>query len=180
MERIAIGEAEGEAPMAEEKGRARSAPEPLPEPPADYDPISEEPVSAVPSSFGMRLVEWREGFAAVECVVTEALSNRQGVVHGGATATLIDTAAGYAVVYCPYPGRRRNAFTLSLTTQFLSAARGIGGVMRAEARLVGGGAAVAFVDAQVFDQDRRLLATSSGVFRLRSDSRSLWGAPRDG
>lgn len=152
---------------------------PIPDPPSDYDPIQEERLSALPEALGFRLVEWREGFAAMAWPMSELAVNRQGLAHGGAIATLIDTTAGYAAVFCPYPGRRRRAMTLSLTVQFLAAIRDAGAVMRSEAEITGGGAATAFIDARVLDGRRRLIATASGVFRLRSDSRSLWGAPRD-
>ncbi|MEM9725831.1 MAG: PaaI family thioesterase [Pseudomonadota bacterium] len=155
-------------------------PDPLPEPPADYDAIAEEEVSALPTALGMKLVEWRAGFAAMECVVAPVIMNRQGVVHGGALATLIDTAAGYAPVFCPYPGRRRRAFTLSLNCQFLAAGRRLGERLRAEATMVGGGASVAFVNADIRGEDGVQMVTAAGVFRLRGDSRSPWGAPRDG
>ncbi|MEL6980202.1 MAG: PaaI family thioesterase [Pseudomonadota bacterium] len=148
-----------------------------PPPPEGYDPASEEVMGAMSRGLGIRIAAWREGFGAVEMPISERVINRQGVVHGGAIATLIDTAAGYAVCYCPYPGRRRNAFTLSLTTNYLSAGRD--GILRAEAWITGGGAAVKFVDAKVIGESAGLIATATGVFRLRSDSLTLYGAPRD-
>ena len=164
--------------MSEGKDRAAAPPVPLPEPPADFDPLSEETVSALPSLLGMRLIEWRDGFAALSWEMGPEAINRQGVAHGGATATLLDTAAGYAPVFCPYPGRRRRAFTLSLDLQFVGAIRPEDGPVRAEGRVTGGGASIAFVEAIARNKAGLLVAKAQGVFRLRTDSRSLWGAPR--
>lgn len=149
----------------------------LPPPPEGYDPATEEVMGPMSRGLGIRITAWREHFGAVEMPISAQVINRQGVVHGGAIATLIDTAAGYAVCYCPYPGRRRNAFTLSLTTNFIGAGRGA--LLRAEAWVTGGGAAVNFVDAKATDETGAVIATGTGVFRLRSDSRTLYGAPRD-
>lgn len=161
--------------MAENRS---AAPDPLPAPPAGFDPISEETVTNLPALLGMRLVEWREGFAAVEYDLDQKASNRQGVAHGGAIATLIDTTAGYAAVFCPYPGRCRHALTLALDIQYLAGAKLEDAPLRAEARIVGGGASIAFIDTLATNRHGETVAKASGVFRLRSDSRSLWGAPR--
>lgn len=147
-----------------------------PPPPKGFDPISEEAPSPMAETLGVTLTRWKDGFAEVACPVSPRVINRQGVVHGGALAMLLDTASGYAVVWCPYPGRKRNAFTLSLDTQFIAAART--GSLTAEARIVGGGASVCFTDAAVYDQDRRLIAKATGVFKRRSGSVSPWGEPR--
>lgn len=152
--------------------------DPPPPPPEGYDPISDEPLSPMAEAFGMRLTVWEEDFAVVECRVGPAIINRQGLVHGGALMTLLDTAMGYCGVYCPYPGRRRNALTLSMTTQFLASTSD--GLVRTEGRRVGGGRSIYYGEAVSFDESGRRLATASAVFKLRSDSATLYGAPREG
>lgn len=146
-----------------------------PPPPPDYDPIADEPLSPMGEAFEMRILEWREDFVVVACPVSRMIINRQGLVHGGALMTLLDTALGYCGVYCPYPGRRRNALTLSMTTQFLASTRE--GTLRAEARRVGGGRSIFYGEAKVLDAADRALATATGVFKYRSDSGALYGAP---
>lgn len=162
-----------------EKKNGGDPPNPLPPPPDGYDPIEEEGVSTVPFALGMRITEWREGFAAVLWDVDERTENRQGVAHGGATATLLDTAAGYAAVFCPYPGRVRRAFTISLDIQYIGAIRPADGPVRCEARVTGGGRKIVFVEAAAMSAGGVLLAKAQGVFSMRSDSYSLWGAARD-
>ena len=53
------------------------------------------------------------------------------------------------------------------------------GPVRAEARISGGGASIVFVDVEARNAAGALVAKAQGVFRMRSDSRNLWGAPRN-
>lgn len=153
---------------------ARPAPTP---PPADFDPLSEERVSAFVEAMGARLTEWREGFARLEGPVGPTLINRQGVVHGGAYMTLLDTAAGYAGCFCPYPGRKRKALTLSFTVNFIAAARA--GALVTEGRVAGGGRSVFFAEAKVMTAEGAVLASGSGSFKYRTGSGELWGVLRE-
>lgn len=150
--------------------------EALPPPPEGYDPVTEEPASPMLVAINMTFVEWRDGYARIEGPIAPPAVNRSGIVHGGAMATLIDAASGYAGCWCPYPGRTRRAFTLSLTTQFMAGRRD--GLLITEARVTGGGASVFFTEAAVRHEDGELLATGVGTFRRHSASRSLYGEPR--
>lgn len=147
-------------------------------PPSDYDPIGAEAFGPLVAALGISIVEWREGFVALGMETPDIAFNRHGVIHGGAMMSLLDTAAGYAGVYCPYPGRYRRAFTLSLSTNFIRAASG--GRLRAEGATVGGGRNVFFSEARAFDEDGVLLATASGAFKYRGESGALQGDPRPG
>lgn len=147
-----------------------------PPPPEGYDPITEEPVSPLLSTIGARLTRWEDGFAEVVLDVGASVINRQNVVHGGAVMTLIDGASGYAGCYCPYPGRVRHALTLSMTTNFMAPGRAP--CLITTSRVVGGGRGTFFTQTDVCDIEGQLVARSSGVFRRRSDSLTLYGAPR--
>lgn len=151
-------------------------PDPLPPPPEGYDPRTEEPPSPLLGAIGARLTLWEEGLAEVTLEMGPEVVNRQGVAHGGAVMTLIDSATGYAGCFCPYPGRARHALTLSMTTNFLNGGRPPR--LIATARVTGGGRSSYFAAAEVRDADGLLIATGTGVFRYRSDSRTLYGAPR--
>lgn len=145
-------------------------------PPEGYDPISEEIIAAPVAAMGARLTAWSEGFARMEAEIAPAYINRSGYLHGGAHMILLDTVAGYAGCFCPYPGRIRRAMTVSLATNFIGAASD--GVLVAESRVVGGGRRLYFADASVATVDGAVLATASGVFRYSGNSGVLWGDPR--
>jgi len=149
----------------------------LPAPDPDYDPISAEPASGYQRLLGYRLVAWREDFAAVELVVARRHLNRSGVVHGGVITALLDAACGYAVTYCPYRGRKRQALTLTLSTSYMGQTRE--GVIRAEGVTRAGGRRIRFAGAQIRDARGNLLASGEGSFRLRGGSETLWGVARE-
>lgn len=153
--------------------------EDLPPPPEGYDPISEEIPGAFVTATGARLLEWRDGFARMEAVPPDITGNRQGLLHGGVYAVLLDTAACYTGTFCPYPGRRRRALTLSLNTQFLGSAK-VGDTVYCEGRMQTAGRSVFFAEAVVLSAAGDKLAAAQGVFKYRSGSASLYGEPRDG
>lgn len=149
-----------------------------PPPPPGYDPIADERLSDPVTSLGAALAAWEDGRCVLRCPIGPAVLNRQGVVHGGSLATLLDTACGYAGIYCPYPGRRRRAVTLTLSLSFLNAVSD--GVIVAEARVVRSGREIFFseAEARLEGGDARVLATSTGVFKRLRGSERLFGEPR--
>ena len=90
--------------------------------------------------------------------------NRLNVPHGGALATLIDTAAGIAVAFAQGPDKVLPAVTLSLSMQFLGQAK-VGDVLTATARRIGGGRTVAYGTAEIKNQDGRAIARGDATFR---------------
>lgn len=129
----------------------------------DLDPKLHEEASALQEHLGFVLTGWKEGWARVELPVEAYLMNRQGIVHGGIHATLLDTAMGYSGCYTGDPGRRIMALTLSLTLNYLSPVRGERLV--AEASRSGGGRSTFFTSGRLYDDTGTEVATASGVFR---------------
>ncbi len=146
-------------------------------PPEGFDPISEEELGALAAAIDGRLVAWKEGFARMEAVAPPLAGNRQGLLHGGAYAILLDTAACYAGTFCAYPGRTRRAVTLSLNTQFQGSAK-VGDTIVTEGVVTTGGRSVFFAEAKVTDLSGRVLASAQGVFKYRSGSTTPHGEPR--
>lgn len=138
---------------------------------AGVDPRLREAAYAFQSHLGFELVEWSDGFARVEVPLGPHLMNRQGIVHGGVHATLLDTAMGYSGCFTGDPDRRLMALTLSLNVNYVGRSEGLRLV--AEARVRGGGRSTFFADGTLTDDTARLVATASGVFRYRKDA----GAP---
>lgn len=125
---------------------------------------------------GYRLEVWRPDYAEVTLALEAKHLNRNGGPHGGLLATLIDTACGYAGVYCTVPGNRRRALTLSLTTQFIARAEP-GATLTAIGRKVGGGRHVFFSAGEIRDERGRLIARGEGAFRYRRGSEAPEGEP---
>ena len=63
---------------------------------------------------GFQLVEWRSGYAVLEVELDDRHKNRQGGLHGGVTASMIDAVTGYCGIYEPDSRKRRGNVTVSL------------------------------------------------------------------
>lgn len=107
----------------------------------------------------MKVAEVRVGGAALTMpVVRELHGNLYGMVHGGALASLADTAMGVA---CASTGRR--VVTLDMNINYLAAA-GEGETVRAAAEVVHGGKSTVVVECEMTDTAGRLLAKARGTF----------------
>lgn len=131
----------------------------------DLDPNLLEPPSALQTHLGYRLSAWSDGFARLELPLSPFLMNRQGLPHGGIHATLLDSTMGFAGCYTGDPERQQMALTLSLTVNYLGQATGAR--LITEARRTGGGKSTFFAEGTVYDEDRTVIATGTGVFRYR-------------
>lgn len=111
---------------------------------------------------GFRVVEWREGFARVTVDLDKRHKNRQGGLHGGVTATLIDAAAGFCGIYEPDPEKRRGNVTVSLNVNFTSRPKGASLICTAE--LLRAGRRIYFASARVHDDTGNLIASAEAVY----------------
>ena len=105
---------------------------------------------------GLELGEVSRGQATIQLTVREDLKQYQGVVHGGAVASLIDTAAAFAVVTELEAGER--VTTTDLTVHYLRPVSS--GRLSATARLVRGGRRLFVLSVEVTNDQHVLLATA--------------------
>ena len=129
------------------------------------DPALVEDPYALQLLLGFAITGWAEDYARIELPLSDRLTNRQGLPHGGIHATLLDTAMGFAGCYTGDPERRQMALTLSLTVNYLGQARG--GKLIAEGWRTGGGRSTYFAEGSISDSTGALIATATGVFRYR-------------
>lgn len=139
-------------------------PDTPPETPIDPS-LLEEP-SGLQTHLGFALTEWSRDFAKVELDFAPHLHNRQGLLHGGIHAVMLDTAMGYAGCYTGEKGKKQNALTLSMTVNYVGQLQGKRII--ATARRTGGGRRTYFAEARVTDETGALAATATGVFRYRT------------
>lgn len=142
--------------------------------PADAAPL-DRATPGFAALTGYRLVDWRDGEAAVEIDIGPQHMNRSEALHGGVIATLVDVAGGYAGTYCTVPGNVRRALTLSLTCSFVGAVHG--GTIRAVASRRGGGRRIYTSTCEVRGPDGTLVAVGEAVYRYRSGSEDPEGSP---
>lgn len=105
---------------------------------------------------GLELGEVGRGLASVRLEVREDLKQYQGVVHGGAVASLIDTAAAFAVLTQLEINER--VTTTDLTIHYLRPANS--GRLTATARIVRTGRRLIVLSVEVTNDQEILVATA--------------------
>lgn len=100
------------------------------------------------------------GTAALSLKVRKQLTQNHGVVHGGAIASLIDTATAFAIISLLEPAEK--VTTVDLTISFLSPVTA--GRLKASAKVVRAGRRLFVVSAEVFDNRGKLTATALSTY----------------
>ena len=109
---------------------------------------------------GMKLVDLQPSTATVEIEMRDDLRQPHGILHGGVTATLIDTAMAYAVITCLTAEEK--ASTVDLTVHYLRPHSE--GAFSCTAKIVRAGRRVFTVSADVFNQQGKLFATAISTY----------------
>lgn len=105
---------------------------------------------------GMELEEVERGTATIRMEVSDQLMRNGGIVHGGAIASLIDSAAAFAIMTLLEPGK--STTTIDLTIHYLRPL--LKGQARAHARVVRRGRRVTVVSVEVTNESEVIAATS--------------------
>jgi uncharacterized protein (TIGR00369 family) len=118
----------------------------------------QEAFASVPYAkfLGLQLGEMKPGEASLHLEVRDELRQNQGVVHGGAVASLIDTASAFAVVTQLEPNER--VTTTDLTIHYLRPVTA--GRLTATARTVRAGRRLFVLSVEVIDDQQQLVATA--------------------
>ncbi len=114
--------------------------------------------AAVPYAkfLGLQLGAVRPGEVSIHLDIRDELKQNQGVVHGGAIASLIDTASAFAVL--TQIDVEERVTTTDLTIHYLRPA--ISGRISATARIIRGGRRLFVLSVEVHDSARALVATA--------------------
>jgi uncharacterized protein (TIGR00369 family) len=117
-----------------------------------------------PGWVGLVLEEVRLDYARMRLPYRSELDQPQGVVHGGAIATLVDTVVVPAIGSAY--DERRALLTIGLTLQYLEP------IIRedaiAEAWIEKRGRSTAFCRVEVYTEDTPLVATASVIYKISS------------
>ena len=100
------------------------------------------------------------GTATLALNVRKELTQNQGVVHGGAIASLIDTATAFAILSLLAPKER--VTTVDLTISYLRPLRT--GRLRAVAKVIRAGRRLFVVSAEIFDEEGKLATTALSTY----------------
>jgi acyl-CoA thioesterase len=107
-----------------------------------------------PRLLGIEIDSMENGTARLGVEVTEKLLQLAGIMHGGAIATLIDTAVAMAIVSASEPNSKFT--TVELKVNYLRPLKE--GRVVAEARLIQNGRRIIVAECDVFDAQGKLSA----------------------
>jgi uncharacterized protein (TIGR00369 family) len=112
---------------------------------------------------GIEVESVGRGTATLLLPVREELSRNDGIIHGGAIASVIDSAFAFAIT--PLLAENERTVTVDLTIHYLRPLGGEGGgVARTIARVVRAGRRVITVSAELFDENEKLAATAISTY----------------
>jgi len=112
--------------------------------------------------FGMRVANISEGLCDIELDVTPEHRNLIGTTHGGVVSTMADTAIGLAV-RTTLSGDSRHV-TTQLNVTYLEKVDS--GRLLAAGRVVRSGSRLAYGEADVRDEEGRLVARAAATFAV--------------
>ncbi len=105
---------------------------------------------------GIEVVEIERGVAVLRLDVRDELRQNNGIIHGGVTASLIDTASAFAILTMLEPNQTTT--TVDLTIHYLRPL--VKGQAQAHARVLRAGRRVIVVAVDVLDEAETLAATA--------------------
>ncbi|MGB8265862.1 MAG: PaaI family thioesterase [Candidatus Velthaea sp.] len=116
------------------------------------------------SNVGLHFAEIGDGLVVFTLEPREDLYNGIGIVHGGVTATLCDSAAGCAVTSITAPGEV--AVTLDLSVRYFLPIDASVGTLRCEGRVISRSRNYATAEARVFDASGNIHAHATSTLAI--------------
>lgn len=109
---------------------------------------------------GMKLVDMRSGEATIRVEMSDELRQPHGLLHGGVTAALIDTAMAFAVITKLSEGEK--ASTVDLSVHYIRPHTE--GAFSSTAKVIRAGKRIITLSADVFNEQGKLIATSLATY----------------
>jgi acyl-CoA thioesterase len=109
---------------------------------------------------GMRLVGLQPGEAKMSIEMRDDLQQPSGILHGGVTATLIDTAMAFAMRTLVPP--EQNTATIDLTVHYLRPHTD--GKVECTTKVVRAGKRIFTISADVYGREGKLIATAISTY----------------
>lgn len=110
---------------------------------------------------GITVDQLEAGKARIKMPVGRQHLNSNGVLHGGATASLLDSVIGVTIRSV----KDVRVATVSLTTQFIAPVKE--GILFAEATIIHEGRKIQYVESTLFHEDGSIVAKALGTFAIK-------------
>ena len=113
---------------------------------------------------GIEVISLGNGRSILQLELKDHHFNLYGIPHGGVHATLLDISMGTAASFPDNSGREVDSVTLNLSVDYISppASR----ILVAKGKVAKKGKSIAYCTAEIFDEDKTLIASGRSIFRL--------------
>ena len=113
---------------------------------------------------GIEVLELGEGKSLLQLELKEYHFNLYGIPHGGVHATLLDIAMGTAASFPDSSGREVDSVTLNLSIDYIAPPSSR--ILVAKGKVTKKGKSIAYCTAEIFDEDKKLIASGRSIFKL--------------
>ena len=120
--------------------------------------------SALGEMIGREIIRMEDGESEVQFIMDERWMNMQGILHGGAYATMLDTACGVAARSMLDLDVHKGHVTLELKTSYFKG--GQPGTYIAKAKVLRMGKRISYIEGSLFDEAGDLVSRASATFSL--------------
>ena len=113
---------------------------------------------------GIEVLKLGGGKSVLQLELKEHHFNLYGIPHGGVHATLLDIAMGTAASFPDSSGKEVDSVTLNLSVDYIAPPSSK--TLIAKGKVTKKGKSIAYCTAEIFDQDKTLIASGRSIFKL--------------
>ena len=113
---------------------------------------------------GIEVLKLGGGKSVLQLELKEHHFNLYGIPHGGVHATLLDIAMGTAASFPDSSGREVDSVTLNLSVDYIAPPSSR--ILVAKGIVTKKGKSIAYCTAEIFDEDKKLIASGRSIFKL--------------
>ena len=113
---------------------------------------------------GIEVLKLGEGKSVLQLELKEHHFNLYGIPHGGVHATLLDIAMGTAASFPDSSGKEVDSVTLNLSVDYIAPPSSR--ILVAKGKVTKKGKSIAYCTAEIFDEDKKLIASGRSIFKL--------------
>ena len=119
---------------------------------------------------GIEVIQLGDGKSVLQLELKAHHFNLYGIPHGGVHATLLDIAMGTAASFPDNSGREVDSVTLNLSVDYI--APPASKTLIARGKVTKKGKSIAYCTAEIFDEDKTLIASGRSIFKLYDRERN--------
>ena len=113
---------------------------------------------------GIEVIKLGGGKSVLQLELKDHHFNLYGIPHGGVHATLLDIAMGTAASFPDSSGKEVDSVTLNLSVDYIAPPSSR--ILVAKGKVTKKGKSIAYCTAEIFDEDKTLVASGRSIFKL--------------